>query len=148
MSRVIDADDSDSESLFTIQVLAKRDIVPNNNLFTLSSKVTNVEAYDQNLNVIPLDITNNEVSFVEILSASPNPWIESTVLKFVLPEDGMSQFEFFDVNGRRLYTTSGYYSAGESELIVNRSDLNTTGFVYVRLTTGEMVSDFRMIIYN
>lgn len=85
---------------------------------------------------------------VEIISASPNPWIESTVLKFVLPQDGMSQFDFFDVNGKRLFSKSGFYTAGEQELRVSRDDLNTNGFVYVRLTTGEMVSDFRMLLYN
>ena len=133
--------------MYKIQILAKEEIKEGEELFEMTSKVTKAEAYNDRMEIIPFGMLEDVNEVAEIISVNPNPWMSDARLKFNISSDGEARIEFFDVNGRLLYTMQDQYVAGIHEVLIERDDIGATGFVYVRLTSGDSNSEYRMIVY-
>ncbi len=147
MSHIVEESVEKKAELFTIRILAKQDISTNEHLLELTSRVTSVEAYDEHLNSYPLSIESVKGTSADILSVSPNPWKERTNVNFVIQSESEVRFDFFDMNGRLLYTHNDTYHPGNNSLKITRDDLGASGFVYVRMTVGSKSSKYKMILY-
>ncbi len=147
MSHVVNERAGDNLELFTIEVLAKENILANDNLLTLTSKVTQLESYDSNLTVHPIILRSIDVNAASILSISPNPWVDKAAVNFKISYEGDVRFEFFDVNGRLLYSDNNHYTSGQHSLKITREDIGISGLVYVRMTVGSSSFKQKMILY-
>lgn len=134
--------------LFEIKVKAKTHIDESENLIELTSAVTNAVAYDTDLEGVGIGVINNSASASRIISVSPNPWVSEADIHFEMNEGGPATFEFFDINGRLIYSAESYYGKGINKFKVRRSNLDVNGLVYIRMKTAGQISDYRMMIYN
>jgi hypothetical protein len=74
------------------------------------------------------------------VSASPNPFNPTTVIRFELPEAALVRLEMFDINGRNVSpsgigTIPNQYGAGTHEIMIDASALPSGLYLY-RLTAG------------
>jgi hypothetical protein len=74
------------------------------------------------------------------LEAWPNPFAESTLLRFNLPQDGEAELRVFDAAGRVLFSKKQYYSAGSySETFQAEAAPAGVWFAEIRSASGNLV---------
>ena len=83
---------------------------------------------------------------VLINSVSPNPWVTNTEIEFTMPQESLGRWEFYDVNGRLVYELSALYKKGLHSLSLDKSEINGTGIIYVKLTTDHGVAEHKMLM--
>ncbi|MEM1217679.1 MAG: HYR domain-containing protein, partial [Bacteroidota bacterium] len=81
-----------------------------------------------------------------LYSNRPNPFANSTSIRFQLPEAASADLQIFDASGRVVYQVTRTYAAGYHEVILRQSDLNTTGLLYYQLKTETHSAIRRMLI--
>ena len=130
--------------LFEIDIMAKGRFSTSS--FEINSDVTAAEAYRGYNEEVPLYLESNESSETnKILTANPNPFIHYTDIEFVLSEGGEVEFQFYDTQGKLLYSESGYYDAGKGRVQIAGEDLDVRGLIYIKMVTSDNVNDFKMI---
>ena len=117
---------------------------PNNeNVLGLDdSSETTIDLTSEDVNVI-----TPAVDFV-LYQNQPNPFKNTTMIGFNLPEAGAASLEVFDVSGRLIYKKGGEYAQGYNQVNVNRSDLPVTGILYYRVNTATDSQTKKMILLD
>jgi len=74
-----------------------------------------------------------------IVGSTPNPFSETTSIKFGLPRDGEIELDVFDVSGRKVATLGdGHYTAGYHDFQWRPAvDSRRSGIYFLRLRSGE-----------
>ena len=90
--------------------------------------------------------TSDFVPDFDVSQNIPNPFNELTVIGFSIEKDGPVKFTVTDNNGRLIYDMEENYVAGYNEIILKRSDLNTTGILYYTISTSSHSSTRKMIV--
>jgi hypothetical protein len=70
------------------------------------------------------------------VEVSPNPFRETTVIGFKLPEAQEATLNVFDPAGRLVKTLQGSFGAGYNEFKIEGKDLPGTGAYFFRLQTA------------
>ncbi len=78
----------------------------------------------------------------------PNPFKETTMIGFNLPESGVVTLEIFDVSGRLIHNVKGEYATGYNQFNVNRSELPNAGILYYRVNTATDSKTKKMILLD
>jgi len=139
----------EGEILFTVNFRART----NGNLsdvITISSSVTNAEAYTPSYETVDVEIevrNSNEnlgVAF-ELKQNAPNPFADNTTVTFVLPQGGNAILSVFDITGKVLTSINGYFEKGTNEVNIDASQLNSTGVMYYQLEFNGEVATRKMI---
>ena len=104
--------------------------------FTLSERHFAAESYpvaggvrDLQLAFVPSDATALQ------LDNYPNPFYETTTLRFVLPTAGTATLRLVDATGRTVHTQTTEYTAGEHTYRLRATDLTGPGVYRVLLAT-------------
>ena len=104
------------------------------------------EAYEE-------DRTSSQITFVdrdrvkaEILSVTPNPFVEEAMINYALPHSGDVKFSFHDINGRLLHSRRIEGEQGLNSVNILRTDLSVTGFVFIRMQFENQIFEHKMII--
>ena len=134
------------EVLFKVIVKAKAELSGKASALSFGSSLTRAEAYSTSLTKLNVNTNSKEAGQLEILSVSPNPFMHVAELEFNMPREDEALFQYYDVNGRLLKTDRGYYGAGTHKLQLRREEFNSNGFVYIRMTTGDASTEYRMIL--
>jgi hypothetical protein len=81
---------------------------------------------------------------------SPNPFVETTYIEFVLPEETKAKINFYDLTGKLLFQVKDTYVAGYNQLKVDRQSLSeSAGVVLYQLVTDDYSSAMlRMVMVN
>ena len=138
------SDIDDDEVLFEVLVNTKKDVNAKN-AFKLNSSLVRSEAYLENRQIVNLSISNS-VQEANLESVSPNPWIARTNINFNVPVSGKVKFEFIDVNGQLLLVKEDNYQAGFNTIEINKTEINTSGVVYIKMTTDTNILEYKMIV--
>ena len=136
-----------NEPLFTVIFQASMDSSSDEIFDIQDQESVLAEAYDSDMTIkgIKMISKSTEVnSFIE--SVTPNPWIVNTNISYVLMEDGDVRFDFFDVSGRQLYSTTTYGQRGKNSLSVDRNNIESSGIIYIRMTCKDMHDEVKTII--
>lgn len=122
----------------------------------LSSAVTTAEAYRRDgarLGValdfgqaLPTGTASATAMPFRLHQNRPNPFGESTVIGFELPEAGTAQLQVYDLQGRLLKRVAGHYAAGYHEVALRREDLGTTGVLYYQLQAAGQTATRKMVL--
>jgi len=106
-------------------------------LLSIQSNPTRAEAYDANLEVLPLNLTFTEsaVTDLQLYQNQPNPFKGSTTIGFELPENSAVQLQVFDVAGKQLQLIEGDYSKGYNAIELTNANLKASGVLYYQLHT-------------
>ena len=75
----------------------------------------------------------------------PNPFLETTDIRFKLPSTSNVLFTVFDVTGRVLMQENTSYDAGLHTIRLNREQLNSTGVMYYKIETDFGTDSRKMI---
>lgn len=136
--------------LFSIIFTAKRsgnlaDIVQ------LSSKVTTAEAYDADLNVMPVKLAfkgqDTEAAFA-LYQNIPNPFAHSTQIGFELPGDMPATLSIYNAVGKVVRIIPIQGQKGQNSINVLQSDLEGSGVLYYQLDAGKYTATKKMILMN
>ncbi|MCB0642532.1 MAG: T9SS type A sorting domain-containing protein, partial [Phaeodactylibacter sp.] len=110
---------------------------------------TDLVAYREN--GTEMDIVLN---FVEVPGKSailyqnkPNPFSESTEIRFYLPKAEQGRLSVFDMTGKALLVEERIFSAGENSIILNSSVLREEGMYYYQLETTSF-NDVKKMMYS
>ena len=121
-------------------------------MLQVSSSYTNAEAYTNGGVLIDVDLAFNKVGATlssagfELLQNKPNPFNESTVIGFSLPQAATATFKIFDVSGKLLKYVEGDFARGYNEVSFESKDLQATGVLYYQLDTEGFSATKKMIL--
>ncbi|MEE9410971.1 MAG: T9SS type A sorting domain-containing protein, partial [Candidatus Heimdallarchaeota archaeon] len=79
---------------------------------------------------------DSDVSDIQLISNTPNPWAEYTNINFYLPKSMDVEFAIYDLAGRKLITKNGNYNEGLNTIIIEQSELNADGVLYYEIKTS------------
>ncbi|MCR9288132.1 MAG: T9SS type A sorting domain-containing protein [Bacteroidetes bacterium] len=121
-------------------------------LISLNSRYTLAEAYDSNeeLMNVKLEFQNEQFTYTEstfeLYQNQPNPFRNSTLISFHLPERVEGTLTIFDLSGKVLKTFKQLFNEGYNELKIGKEELNTTGVIYYQLETPSHTATRKMIL--
>jgi hypothetical protein len=112
-------------------------------VFTIECTDSSDDTDDQEYVVIigqPTDVTDEDLqtpSNFALIGNYPNPFNNSTIIKFRLADAGNIRLDIFNLLGQKIETLlSGTMSAGEHELVWNGNNV-PSGIYFYRLVAGE-----------
>lgn len=139
----------DEAPLFTMILQAKSKGLLSE-MLSLSSRITPVEAYDQEgqLMDLKLDFGDGKVQTArfELYQNEPNPFLDRTKISFYLPEAAKVQISIYDASGRSIRRMNGQFSSGRQQVWVEQKELGVSGVLYYRVTAGQHTATRKMII--
>ena len=129
-----------SGSVFKIIVKARRDVSLSNAL-SIGSNLTTNEAFDFDgkTGEVSLQFNDNGTTFkkeaFQLYQNAPNPFDEETSIGFTLPKNCVARLTIYDVSGKIIKTIENNYPAGNNNVTLRKSELNTAGIIFYRLDT-------------
>ena len=140
------------EVLFSINFSATANATLND-VIGLTNEYTLAEAYNDESEVSDVQLAFNNAGLVttaggefELFQNRPNPYSESTVVGFNLPEASNATLSIYDVSGKMLKVITASYARGYNEVEINRNDLGAAGVLYYQLDTDANSAVKKMII--
>ncbi len=122
-------------------------------LLHLSSEFTKAEAYDQEENILELDLQIKESGLVfaydgnvKLFQNHPNPFAQTTIISFSLPEASRTSISLVDITGKTLKVIKQHLETGTHEVEINRSDLGSPGIYFFQLETEEITLIQKLIL--
>jgi len=138
---------TDGEVLFTLTLKSSTN-VSLSNVLNINDNVARAEAYtgsDLEINRISLEYRNADVSY-ELYQNEPNPFTESTVIGFDLPQASDYTVTVYDVTGKVAKVYNGSGEAGYNSVSVSKKEISTSGVLYYRLESGDYTATKKMIM--
>jgi hypothetical protein len=140
------------EPLFFLTFQAKRPVQLSEAL-ALSEQKVKAEAYSNGLQVSNLGLvfeqgTGPDASGFALQQNQPNPFRESTLINFRMPEAGWARLTVTDISGKVLLVQENDYDAGEQQWQLNRSDLKGSGVLFYTVETANDRATQRMIVVD
>ena len=127
-----------SQKLFTFRFRALKEGTLSSTLW-LSDQIAASEAYTEQLEATRLSLNIiDDASFAGntellLMQNRPNPFLDQTIISFVLPNEGEASLTIFDISGRILYRNYGIYPAGQTDIIIQSQELPASGILYYQL---------------
>lgn len=106
---------------------------------------------DSKGNIQPSDISAVNyfwgASDFSLAQNTPNPFTDSTKIKFFLPREMSIIMEFFDSHIEKVGEVKNQYPAGENEIVFNAAGLQQ-GIYFYRFEAGDFVDVKKMVVVN
>jgi len=144
---------ADDDVLFSLKVKALQTSSVSN-LFQVNSHYTKAEAYtdrDERFDIgLQFKSAEGIISNPEfaLFQNRPNPFKGETVIGFHLPASCAATLSIFDVSGRLVQVINDEYTEGYHEVIIDRTELNTTGVLYYQLDTPTHTATKKMTLID
>jgi len=100
------------------------------------------------LNLITRVLRDDLTSRMELSQNEPNPWRESTVIGFTIPEGGQVQLRLYDNTGKLINTIIDRYSIGNNEIEIGRDIISTPGIYLYEVQYKDQIEHKRMIVLD
>lgn len=97
----------------------------------------------QNL-IVKNRFNNSEVSLV-LHQNKPNPFSNSTLIKFELLHATSVDLTIYNVEGKVIKSYQDDFEKGLNEIVIAATDLNQQGVLYYQMTTAEQILSKKMI---
>jgi len=78
----------------------------------------------------------------------PNPWRESTMIGFSIPDGGEVQLRLYDNTGRLIHKSTDSYGIGYNEIIIGRDIISAPGIYLYEVQYKEQIEHKRMVVLN
>ena len=136
-----------NELFFYLNVVADRSGALEDMLSLVQNPIAS-EAYRATEEAVDLELVFLDAEFaaVKLYQNRPNPFKESTVIGFDLPESGVATLEVINTDGKILQAYRDAYPAGYHEVKID--NLPQGGVLYYRLRTEAITLTRKMIILN
>ena len=139
-----------SDLLFTIYFEATRDL-DMDQVIDMTSLVTKAELYDEDFNIMELDFilkdkaSEGQMDLV-LYQNEPNPFNFNTSIGFYNPERQHILLEIMDANGRLILKKEKEFDKGVNKFEVLSSDLDASGLLLYRISSGQTSITRKMIM--
>lgn len=124
--------------LFTLEMISEKEGQVSN-MLSLSSAVTKAEAYTgAQMKIVDVDLTFKSLQEVslQMFQNVPNPFRESTLLEYKVPEQGEVTLSVFDSSGRLLIQKRSLAAKGINSFILTGSEIGIKGVLICQLEYG------------
>lgn len=113
----------------------------------ISSSLTEAIAFDTNDQEydVELRFVEGEKDGLMLLQNRPNPFVDETIVEFVLPEDMDVTFKVFNGAGSLIYRSTQLYNAGPNTFKLNEQLKEHKGILFLKMETAEFSDVKRMI---
>ncbi len=116
----------------------------------VNSRVTSAEAYNSADQVHDVALNFVQGGAVQtgfaLYQNEPNPFRETTLIGFNLPEAMSATITVYDVTGKVLKIVEGDYAKGYNNVNLTRSDFKVNGVLYYQLDTEAFTATKKMIV--
>lgn len=136
----------DSEEVLFELVFTSNETIDLLEALEINSANLRAEAYDKDLNILSINLIDNQEEISRIANVTPNPWLENANIQFTMSKADEAKLEFYNVDGQLLHTKKGFFSKGMNTLNIQKSDINANGVIYVKLISGDKISEYKMIV--
>jgi hypothetical protein len=124
--------------LFTLQFKTKQSGILSRSL-TLDKENLNAIAYDANDEKYFINMRYTAIDHIlDVEQNSPNPFKESSCIKFTLNEDSPVEVKIYNNIGSMMYNNYRLYPAGVHQILLNDEILqNSSGVFYIHIESAE-----------
>jgi len=84
----------------------------------------------------------------ELLNSEPNPFVESTTVRFMQENKGKANIQIFDVSGQLIKSISKVFDKGTNSIQLNKADLQASGLYHLRYTYGEYSNTIKLLLLD
>jgi len=136
----------------TLHVISHQDMMTASAVQIDDSQIRSEIYVKESLESVELTLQYTEVfesvkgTQFELYQNEPNPFSNSTTIGFYIDQPSLVEISVFDMTGRQLYFDKGNYTSGGHSIVIDQSDLNSSGLLYYQLSAGDKVATKRMII--
>ena len=135
---------SHDEALFYVTVKANGKL--NVGSLSLDQSYLANELYSGSLETYALELSGEDaISGNRLYQNVPNPFSRSTTVDFELNKATDVTIRIIDVNGRLVYSSTGYYSKGKNTITINGDELQGNGIYYLNLESEAFSATRKMI---
>ena len=135
---------ADESVLFTAYFHAKMAGDLKNSL-SINSKYTPVEAYNQALETLDIQLQFSEDKGIIFKENAPNPFAEKTVFEFELPIPATAYFTIEDISGKVIFSMEKEGVKGKNEWFIFKNDLANAGMYFYRMEVLGKVFSGKMV---
>ena len=115
----------------------------------LSNIAASQEAIPMDIELVVNSVTSTDEELedagLSILSSSPNPFRDRTMVTYNLPEAGLVSFSIFDVNGKLVYNAQSFEGAGINDWMIEQGQLLGAGVYTCHIKTEKAVEVIRIV---
>ena len=119
---------------------------------SINSTAVEAELYDAEMQTYALDleIDGREISEIEftLYQNTPNPFGQSTLITFDLPEAMSGSLTIFDLTGKVVNKVQRQFDKGFNQVSIDRDQLGASGVMYYQLEAGEYFASKKMIMID
>jgi hypothetical protein len=122
------------------------------NSISFNSRYTEAEAYNaaNDLMNISLEFRTEDGVIAdgsfELYQNTPNPFNNSTVIGFSLPEASQASLSIFDVTGKVIKEISSDFAKGYNQITVDKNELMSSGVLYYQLSYNGFTAVKKMVV--
>ena len=113
---------------------------------SFNPQVMVAESYDAWLTPSPLVLDFDHPEADVLFQNTPNPFENSTIIRFYLSGPSDAILTIFDQSGRELKRLGGSYSRGLHEIEISKENLRVGGIFFYKLTTDTFEDTKKMIL--
>jgi len=82
---------------------------------------------------------------IVVYQNEPNPWTQSTTIKFEIPKDDEVSIQVFDNSGRVVWSKKGFYSKGLNTEVIKDEEIPYSGILIYEIAYGDEIVRNKMI---
>jgi len=140
--------DASGEHLLFTLVFRARKAGNLSDYLSLNSRFTVAEAYNLYGTLMSVELTFNGQPSpdFELFQNVPNPFKNSTLINFNLPDGGAGKLSISDISGKVVLHIERDFEKGYNEIVINRNELPTSGVLYYTLKTATQTASRKMIV--
>jgi hypothetical protein len=119
------------------------------NALTINSSFVKAEAYNTSDEImdVELNISSDSPSAGYVLfQNTPNPFSNTTEIKFELPKNDFITLNIYDVQGKVIRTIQGQYKKGLNTISISSEMIGSTGVHYYKLESGSFTATRKMVV--
>ena len=119
-----------------------------NQVLSFNSDITKSEAYNSAYEVfnVELDYRSGGKDNFVLMQNTPNPFSNSTVIRFSNPNESTYELNVFDLNGKLVYKTFGNAQKGLNSITIDKSKLSVSGILYYTVSTDINTATKKMVV--
>ena len=142
----------EGETLMTIVLKGEKDMDEESDI-EMSSSITRAMAYlsgeeDRNIDFSLRSVPTDEQAIYALMQNRPNPFGQSTIIGYQLPQPQEVVITFKDMTGRILKAVTISGQKGYNEIEVSVSELQATGVIYYSLETESFFDTKKMLLLD
>ena len=140
--------DGSTKNLATIKVLAKSNSSISNSLSIYEKGIAPESYYNGNVGDVVL-IPNSGLDSdnqIVLYQNSPNPWSETTTIKYYMSNMENVNINVYDINGKLVRTIFQESVKGINEVEISKGDIPSTGVLYYELITDKHKISKKMLL--